>query len=88
MRILMNQVYQVKRLKKEIREEELNLKEKRKFRKEKLEKRMPRLGTAKWTEPDQDLKLTEELTGSLRELVPEGHVLTDRYHVSRIRRFR
>ena len=78
----MNQIYQIKKFKKELREEEANLLEKRKFREEKLSKRMPRLGNAKWVKPEQDLKLTEELTGTLRELVPEGNVLSDRYNVS------
>lgn len=77
-RILMNQIYQLKRFKKEMKEKELLQEEKRKFRKQKLETKQPRLGHLKFEKPEQDLKLTSELTGTLRQLVPEGHVLTDR----------
>ncbi len=38
-----------------------------------------RLSANKFAEPDLDLKLTEELTGNLRSLKPEGSILQDRY---------
>merc|ERR1711953_1504878 len=74
MRILMNQVFQVKRLKRELKAEEEELEKKRQYRKEKAENKMPRLSNLKWDENKvaQDLKLTDELTSTLRELVPEG----------------
>lgn len=37
------------------------------------------LSANKFEEPEVDLKLTEELAGSLRELKPEGNILYDRY---------
>ena len=84
MRILMNQVFQVKRLKRELKAEQEELEKKRQYRKEKAENKMPRLSNLKWDENKvaQDLKLTDELTSTLRELVPEGSVMTERYQVS------
>jgi len=84
MRILMNQVFQVKRLKRELKAEEEELEKKRQYRKEKAENKMPRLSNLKWDENKvaQDLKLTDELTSTLRELVPEGSVMTERYQVN------
>merc|ERR1711917_203065 len=84
MRILMNQVFQVKRLKRELKAEEEELEKKRQYRKEKAENKTPRLSNLKWDENKvaQDLKLTDELTSTLRELVPEGSVMTERYQVS------
>ena len=60
------------------------LEKKRQYRKEKAENKMPRLSNLKWDENKvaQDLKLTDELTSTLRELVPEGSVMTERYQVS------
>jgi len=57
------------------------LEKKRQYRKEKAENKMPRLSNLKWDENKvaQDLKLTDELTSTLRELVPEGSVMTERY---------
>ena len=88
LRILMSQIYEVKRIKREIKERDAALEERRKYRKEKGEKRMPRLGQIKYKEPEQDLKLSTELTGTLRQLVPEGHVLTDRLQVNLTHKFR
>ena len=83
MRILMNQIYQVKKIKKDLRKFEDDLEKRREYRANKKEARMPRLGFLKYQKPDQELKLSSELKGSLRQLVPEGHVLTDRNDVSR-----
>ena len=41
--------------------------------------RAPRLAYAKYVEPDRDLKLSGEIQSSLRQLVPEGDILKDRY---------
>ena len=64
--------------------EQEELEKKRQYRKEKAENKMPRLSNLKWDENKvaQDLKLTDELTSTLRELVPEGSVMTERYQVS------
>lgn len=77
----MNQIYEVKRIKRELRTEDSVLEEQRRFRNEKKELRMPRLGRLRYQQPEQELKLSSELTGTLRQLVPEGHVLTDRLQV-------
>ena len=81
LRVLMNQIYQIKRIKKELRAKDEELEKRRIYRKEKLANQMPRLGWIKYQKPDQDLKLSSELTGTLRQLVPEGNVLTDRHEV-------
>ena len=41
-------------------------------------KQAAKLSNFKFEEPDVDLKLSEELTGNLRNLKPEGNILTDR----------
>ncbi|XP_025090717.1 ribosome biogenesis protein NOP53-like [Pomacea canaliculata] len=38
-----------------------------------------KLGKLKYSAPEIELKLSEELAGSLRQLRPEGHLLEDRY---------
>ena len=82
----MNQIYEVKRIKKELRAQDAELEKRRIYRKEKLANQMPRLGWTKYQKPDQELKLSSELTGTLRQLVPEGNVLSDRHEVSNNRR--
>ncbi|XP_005101730.1 ribosome biogenesis protein NOP53 [Aplysia californica] len=47
--------------------------------KEQMKFRTKRLGKIKYEEPDLDLKLSTELVGSLREVLPEGHVISDVY---------
>ncbi|CAG0898866.1 unnamed protein product [Darwinula stevensoni] len=57
--------------------------------KERIERRLKReaeklkqprvLSRFNYEEPDIELKLSEEVTGSLRELKPEGHLLADRF---------
>jgi hypothetical protein len=81
MRTLINQIYEVKKIKKELREKDAALAERREYRQKKADEKMPRLGFLKYQEPQEDLKLTSELTGTLRQMVPEGHILTDRLHV-------
>ena len=82
MAILLNQFYSIKKIKKDLREHEKELEKQREFKKEKEEKRVPRIGVLKADmNPDQDVKLSEELVGTLRQLVPEGNVLTDRLKV-------
>ena len=42
--------------------------------------KFPRLSSTKFTEIDEELKLTDEIKPSLRQLVPEGSILADRYN--------
>merc|ERR1711994_538766 len=80
MRIL--DVYKIKTLTKEIKAEEEQIAQNMAKRKEQREtkKNMPAAITGhKYEEQDIDLKLSEELTGNLRSLKPEGNLLTDRY---------
>merc|ERR1719322_294167 len=80
MRIL--DVYKIKTLTKEIKAEEEQIAQNMAKRKEQKEtkKNMPAAITGhKYEEQDIDLKLSEELTGNLRSLKPEGNLLTDRY---------
>merc|ERR1712018_408255 len=75
-------VYKIKTLNKEIKAEEERIAQniaKRKVKKE-LKKSMPAsITNHKYEEQDPDLKLSEELTGNLRSLKPEGNLLTDRF---------
>merc|ERR1712038_1946351 len=80
MRIL--DIYKIKTLTKEIKAEEEQIAQnmaKRKEQKE-IKKNMPAAITGhKYEEQDIDLKLSDELTGNLRSLKPEGNLLADRY---------
>merc|ERR1711972_218764 len=72
------QIYNAKRFLKEAEIEDGNILERMKIRQEKASKKMPRF-KMKYEEPAQELKLTEEIKPTLRELVPEGGILKDRY---------
>jgi len=75
-------VFKIKTLNKEIKAEEQKIAQNMAKRKElkEIKKNMPADITGhKFEEQDIDIKLTEELTGSLRSLKPEGNLLTDRY---------
>ena len=41
--------------------------------------RTKKLGYLKYEEPDLEIKLSDELEGSLRRLKPEGHLLSDQF---------
>lgn len=78
-----NEIYRLKSIKKEINDRE-KLDEEKKLKKEIDEKHKElfgtkRLGKLKFEEPELDLKLSDEITGNLRTLKPEGNILTDRY---------
>ena len=49
----MNQVYQVKKYKKELKKEQEGIVERRTFKQAKKETHMPRLSNIKWRAPDQ-----------------------------------
>jgi len=74
-----NEVFRTKTLIKEIKEDkavsEMRTEAKRAMKKEK----MPQLSYMKFEEPDQDILLKDELPESLRQLKPEGDLLTDQY---------
>lgn len=72
-----NEVFRTKTFLAEIRAKERKLATRRELRKKKL--RLVTLSNVKFTEQDIELKLSEEIRGSLRELKPESGVLTDRY---------
>jgi len=59
-------------------EVEANKVKKAKTKEEKLTKAAT-LSNYKFEEPEVDIKLSEELTGNLRNLKPEGNILTDRF---------
>ena len=60
-------------------EEEIEAnKAKRATRKEEKLTKAATLSNYKFEEQDLDLKLSDELTGNLRNLRPEGNILTDR----------
>ncbi|KAK3591541.1 hypothetical protein CHS0354_041586 [Potamilus streckersoni] len=81
-RITTSTLFRIRTIKAEILrgEKQLLLKaeRRRKLREEKALK-TKKLGRIKYDNPDLEIKLSDELVGSLRELKPEGHLLEDRY---------
>ncbi|CAF0745882.1 unnamed protein product [Brachionus calyciflorus] len=82
-RVQQNEIYRLKSIKKEISDEEKKREEER-LKNEIEEKHkelfMPkRLGPLKYEDPEIELKLSNEITGNLRNLKPEGNILLDRY---------
>jgi len=72
----------LKSIKKQLKAEEDQLKgnkARRVQRKANKLQQAAKLSNFKFEEPDVDLKLSEELTGNLRNLKPEGNILTDRF---------
>ena len=82
-RIQQNEIYRLKTLKKQVDAETRRVDEERQKRlaqedhHNKYETK--RIGRLRYEEPELDLKLSSELTSSLRTLKPEGNILTDRY---------
>ncbi|XP_032870260.1 ribosome biogenesis protein NOP53 isoform X2 [Amblyraja radiata] len=76
------QLFRLRSIKGEVRQLELRRAEKKAERteKRKVEANKPRrLGRLKYQDPDLDVKLSDELAGSLRALKPEGSILADRF---------
>ena len=74
-----NEVFRTKTLIKQIKKDKA-INEKRSEAKRAMKKlKMPQLSYMKFEEPDQDLLLKDELPESLRQLKPEGDLLTDQY---------
>jgi len=77
-----NMVLRIPTLKAEIRKQEAKEQQKLKKKQEEQEQmkfKTKRLGKIKYEEPEVELKLSDELVGSLREVKPEGHMLKDVY---------
>merc|ERR550519_1114676 len=75
-------VFRVKTMNKEIAAEQKKIAENiaKRQRKKEIKKGLPDAITGhKFEEQDLDLKLSEELTGSLKSLKPEGNLLNDRF---------
>ena len=83
-RIQQNEIFRLKSIKKEISEEE-NKREEEQIKKVAEEKHkelfMPkRLGSLKYEEPEIELKLSNEITGNLRNLKVINLVIKQKYH--------
>jgi len=78
----LNDIMRIKSLKKEIRNSKNKSSElhvKRSERKSSHEGRAKRLGKHKFVEPRINVHLSEELSGSLRQLKPDGNLIKDRF---------
>jgi len=77
-----NEMMRLKSLKKAVRQVELEKAEHAKHKaeiKEKYKDKPKILGKLKYEAPEIEIKLTDELQPTLRELKPEGHLLEDRF---------
>lgn len=83
MKIQQNEIYRLKTLKKEVDAKLKKENESALHRKEEITKKellgQKRLGRLKFEEEELELKLSEEITGNLRSLKPEGNIMRDRY---------
>lgn len=73
---------QLKKLSAVVKVEENDLKEKRLSKKEREEKKKEqphRLSQFAYEEEEIDVNMPEEISGNLRSIVPQGHILKDRY---------
>ncbi|XP_078287341.1 ribosome biogenesis protein NOP53 [Rhinoraja longicauda] len=76
------QLFRLRSIKGEVKQLEMRRAERKAERteKRKVEDSKPRrLGRLKYQDPDLDVKLSDELAGSLRALKPEGSILADRF---------
>uniref|UniRef100_A0A3Q0R1A6 Ribosome biogenesis protein NOP53 n=1 Tax=Amphilophus citrinellus TaxID=61819 RepID=A0A3Q0R1A6_AMPCI len=76
------QLFQLRSIKTSIKqqEEKTKIRQKRRKAKEEAQKAQPRrLGKLKFQPQHMEVQLSDELAGSLRQLKPEGSVLTDRF---------
>lgn len=77
-----NEMQRLKAMKKAVRQMEIEKEEHAKYKaqlKEKFKDKPKVLGKLKYEAPDIEIKLTEELQPTLRQLKPEGHLLEDRF---------
>eukprot|EP00794_Sanderia_malayensis_P020605 gene20605-22638_t len=80
-KVRMNDVYRLRTLKKELKKDEINKELRRIAKGEAKNKKLnqpKRLGKQKYENPKPVFQLSEDLTGSLRELKPEGDPLLER----------
>jgi len=86
MKIQQNEIFRLKSLKKEVDADLKKVDENTEKNKEaeaaKLAYGQKRLGKLKYEEAELDLQLSEEITGNLRTLRPEGNILRDRYRTA------
>ncbi|XP_057315543.1 ribosome biogenesis protein NOP53-like [Hydractinia symbiolongicarpus] len=76
----LNDINRIKTFKKEIRKvEQLSATRQKKRVEEKMKTRTKRLGRHKYEDQGITVQLSEDLTGSLRELKPTGNLLEDRF---------
>ncbi|KAI0216558.1 Ribosome biogenesis protein NOP53 [Lamellibrachia satsuma] len=78
-----NEIFRLKSIKAQVRDREKILGERASRRTELKAKKLGetvRLGKLKYEEPVLEIKLSDELEGSLRLLKPEGNLLEDRFH--------
>lgn len=83
-----NKVYSIAKIKSELAKErkELTRRAAVRTKKEEAKKFAPKkLGKNKVEVPDLEVKLSDELVGSLRSVRPEGHLLEDRYKSMQMR---
>jgi len=81
-KLLEQDFMRLKSIKKQLKAGEAATAEKQVKKEQKKAEKESQAGTLsnhKFEEPDLDLKLSEELTGNLRNLKPEGNILMDRY---------
>ncbi|XP_002162604.2 ribosome biogenesis protein NOP53 isoform X1 [Hydra vulgaris] len=81
-KVIMNDVFRIKTLKKEIREEEKKIAERMKQKSEKMLQtatRTKRLSKYKFEDPEIAFNLSEELAPTLREMKPDGNLLIDNF---------
>jgi len=77
-----NDIFRLRTFKKEINEQEATTAERQKKKADQaVEKKLTatQLSNYKYEAPDIEVKLSDELTGNLRNLKPEGSLLVDRY---------
>jgi len=82
-RIRQSEIYRLRSIKKDIKQQEEERTKKKEQRKKRLEKlakiRPPKLSAVPYEPAEAELQLSSELCGSLLELKPEGSLLEDRY---------
>ncbi|XP_056395629.1 ribosome biogenesis protein NOP53 [Hyla sarda] len=81
-RLRRQSLFQLKSIQTSLKSRQEELLKRKRLREEKRKAKAlqpKRLGRLKYQEPDVDLKLSEELTDSLRKLKPEGSVIKDRF---------
>ena len=80
-KVLEHDFTRLKSIKKQLKAEEEEVEANKAKKAQKKVEKMGKAGTLsnyKFEEADLDLKLSDELTGNLRNLKPEGNILTDR----------